>query len=183
MTSDDSGSHWGKQDSLPRPPPREPGWTPDWDWTQPLRPTDASLTTRGHSTEAIYTTLTISLTPATRWHSRLEQRRFEAPERKESRQDIFMLVSEMRVYSDQTSGDCGKTNHIFSWLIRLSSECYVLFLFFLFFFNVLLIMSKHCLTCSWFARGVQYFQITAQLCHIIFIRGCKWFSKPQQHLM
>lgn len=29
------------------------GWTPDWDWTQPLRPTDASLKT-GYCMEVIY---------------------------------------------------------------------------------------------------------------------------------
>ena len=59
------GGQRGQWRSVCRPP-SEHSWTPDRDWALPLRRTDVSLTRRGHSMEAIYS----SMTRRTRRHGR-----------------------------------------------------------------------------------------------------------------
>lgn len=56
------------------------GWTPDWDWTQPLRPTDASL----KPGDAVWRRFTEDLTRGNRGHSRQSQKKHEVAGEQES---------------------------------------------------------------------------------------------------
>lgn len=100
-------------------PPSEHSWTPDWDWLQSPRLSDAKLKTVDVVWRGFKTALTRTMTLRTRGNGRQGHENHVATQEQESGisrgrrwhvQYFHILLCELVIYLEQTRQDCGKTN-------------------------------------------------------------------------
>ena len=131
MTSDDRGSHRGQRGSAE---PYDDGWTPDRDWTQPLRGTEVSLKTGDRVWRWFTAALIWTMTWGMGRHGRQVHDKHEAAEESDKvdqhRAGIFLiswrLILSIEFFSMQNSVDISATQQIYiSTVVSSHSDDYV----------------------------------------------------------